>query len=160
MTAEVSNILAQLAVLQREVVDPQSGHPLVAYDNVPYIINTADAPLFVNFAGALVKNEFSGSDERAREFNEVRNYKMNLYHSVFATGVEGEKAGLLTPFFALIYAKFGSYPHLKNLGGVLDARLIADSGMVTLEFAGHSWFGISFTLQVIARTRRLLAEDE
>ena len=160
MTAEVNNVLAQLAIIQREIMNPLTGTPIVAYDNVPYVINSADMPLFVNLAGPLQSNQFSGADEQAREFNEIRNFKMNLYYAAYGTGVEGEKFGLLTPFFPLVYGKFGSYPHLKQLAGTLDARLINDTGMTTLDFSGHKWFAVSFTLQVISKVRRLLDELE
>lgn len=160
MSAEVNDILAQLAVVQRELIDPVSGRAIVAFENVPYIINTADMPLFVNFAGALNRNDVAGSDHEARTFNETRNYTVVLYHSPFGAGVEGEKSGLLSPFFKMVYDKFGAYPHLKNLGGVLDAKLISDSGMATVRFANQDYFGVRFTLQVISKIRRPFGDGE
>lgn len=160
MSAEVNNVLTQIAVIQREIIDPQSSRALVAHENVPYTISAADMPLFVNFVGPLSQNQLMGSDERAREFNEVRAFTMTLYHSPFGSGIEGEKMGLVTPFFSLVYQKFGLYPHLKNLGGVVDAKLVADSGMTVVTFGSQDYYGVRFTLQVTSRVRRLLGEDE
>jgi hypothetical protein len=150
MTAEVPNVLAQLAIIQREVI--------VAFENVPYTISAADMPLFVNYVGPLTQAVVAGSDEEARDFNEVRTYNMVFYHSPFGGGVEGEKMGLLTPFFPLIYAKFGAYPHLKNLAGTLDSKLTGDSGMTLVNFVGQQYFGARFTLQVTSKNRRLLGD--
>ena len=83
---------------------------------------------------------------------------MMLYHSPFGAGVEGEKMGLLTPYFKLVYDKFMSYPHLKQLAGALDSKIVNDSGMTVLEFVGQRYFGVRFTLQVTSKVRRLLAE--
>ncbi len=160
MSAEVQDILIRLAAIQRELIDPVSGLPLVAFDNVPYIVNTADMPLFVNFAGALNRNDVAGSDHEARTFNETRNYTMVLYHSPFGSGVEGEKSGLLSPFFKMVYDKFGAYPHLKNLGGVLEAKLISDSGMTVVRFSNQDYFGVRFTLQVVSKIRRPFGDGE
>ena len=161
MTAEVSNILAQLSVIQREIINPQTGQPIVSFENVPYVINTADMPLFVNFAGPLTNNALIGSDDLARDFNETRIYNMLFYLAPYGTGVEGEKTGLLTPYFSLVYMLFGKYPHLKQLPGALDARLAADSGTSTLqEFIGQKYFGIRFSLQVTSKVRRPLGSDE
>lgn len=160
MSAEVENILPQLASIQREIIDPVSNRAIVAYDNIPYAISVADMPLFLNFAGALTANDIVGSDSEARTFNERRNYRMVLYHSSFGSGVEGEKYGLLAPYFKLVYDKFGAYPHLKNLGGVLDAKLISDGGMQTVQFAGQTYYGISFVLQIISKTRRIYGDGE
>ena len=160
MSAEVHDILARLAVIQREIVDPQSGKTLVAFENVPYTISAVDMPLFVNFVGPLSQNLLMGSDEKAREFNETRTFTMTLYHSPYGSGIEGEKMGLITPFFALVYAKFGLYPHLKNIGGAMDAKLVGDSGMTVVPFVSQEYYGVRFTLQTTSRVRRLLGENE
>lgn len=160
MSAEVQDVLARIAVLQRTLTDPVSGLAVVAFENVPYIINTADMPLFVNYAGALLRNDIAGSDSEARTFNETRNYTMVLYHSPYGAGVEGEKFGLLSPYFKTVYDLFGSYPHLNNLGGVLDAKLTGDGGMATVRFANQDYYGVRFTLQVISKIRRPFAAGE
>jgi len=160
MTAEVNNVLKQLAVIQLEILNPLNNLPIVAYDTVPYVINAADMPLFVNFPGPLVRNDVISSDDRGRDFNEVRTYTMNLYYAPYASGVEGEKTALMVPFFSLVYNKFGQYPHLKQLGGVLDAKLVGDSGTTTLTFIGQQDFAIKFSLQVVSKVRRLLDSRE
>jgi hypothetical protein len=161
MTAEVYEVMAQLAIIQREIIDPLSNKNMISFDNAPYTISVADMPLFVNFPGPLNMNQLAGSDEKGREFNETRIYTMNLFHSAVGTGIEGEKIGLLTPYFHLVYNKFGQYPHLKALAGVMDAKLIADSGINgNLQFSGQKYFGIRFSLQVLSRTRRTLGEGD
>ncbi len=160
MTAEVNNVMAQLATIEAEITDPVSGLAVRSYENVPYTISAADMPLFVNYVGELNNNALTGSDERGREFNETRAYYLNLYHSPYGSGIEGEKMGLLTPYFSMVYTLFGKYPHLKQLPGALDAKIVGDSGMKVLTFAGQQYYGIRFTLQVISKVRRPLGEDE
>ena len=160
MTAEVPNVLAKLAAIQAEILDPQSGRACVSFENVPYTISAADMPLFVNYVGPLTQAVLMGSDSFAREFNEMRTYTMTLFHSPLGAGVEGEKMGLLTLFFPLVYEKFGSYPHLKELAGTLDAKLTGDSGMTIVNFIGQQYFGVRFTLQVTSKNRRTLGEYE
>ena len=157
MTAEVNSVLAQLAALQREIISPDTGQPILAFDNVPYVINTADMPLFINYSGALSSNTLKGSDDLAREFDETRQYIMTLYHSPYAAGVEGEKLAALSGYFSLVLAKFGGHPHLKNLGGIMNALIVSDSGVTSMmQFMGQAYFGIRFILQVTGRTRRPL----
>lgn len=160
MTAEVPNILAQLAEIEKEIVCPETGQLCVAHTNIPYSVTAADMPLFINYVGPLSQSQQMGSDEAGREFNEVRTYLLMLFHSPFGSGVEGEKMRLLTPYFPLVYDTFGRYPHLKQLPGALDARMISDSGMTLLQFNGQQYFGVRFTLQVTSKVRRLLGEYE
>ena len=117
-------------------------------------------PLFVNFVGALTESEMIGSDEDARTFNDTRTYSLTLYHSPYGAGVEGEKMGLLTPYFAKVYDAFAKYPRLKLLGGVLDSAIVADSGMTIVNFVGQQYYGVRFTLSVTSKTRRLLGDYE
>ena len=156
----VDEVMAELAVIEREILDPVSGKAVVAYENVPYTISAADMPLFVNYVGALTNSEMIGSDEDARTYNDTRNYILTLYHSPFGAGVEGEKMGLLTPYFASVYDTFAKYPHLKMLGGVLDSKIISDSGMTIVNFVSQQYYGVRFTLQVTSKTRRLLGDYE
>jgi hypothetical protein len=160
MTAEVPNVLTQLATIQREIIDPSTSRAIVSYENVPYTISAADMPLFVNFVGPLTQAILAGSDEDAREFNEIRTFNMMFFHSPYGAGVEGEKMGLLTPYFPLIYAKFAQYPHLKQLAGTLDSKLTGDTGMTVLSFGGQQYYGVRFALQVTSKNRRLLGEFE
>jgi len=159
MTAEVQNVMAQLAAIETEIVDPVTSGSIYAYPNVPYTISAVDMPLFVNFAKNLISNQVAGSDERGREFQEVRNYDLVLYHSPYGAGVEDEKLGDLQAYFKLVYDKFGGYPHLKQLGGVMDALITQDSGMSIVEFGGQHYFGIRFTLRVTASIRRAFVSD-
>lgn len=157
---EVSVAVAQIATIEREILDPVSGKPIYAYDNIPFVLNVRDMPLFVNFPGPLKGNDLAGSDDRSREFNETRIIYLNLYHSAFATGLEQEKSGLLVPYFALVYSTFGKYPHLKGMAGAMDARLVEDTGTTMLPFNGQQYFGIKFSLRVTTRIRRNLDEAE
>lgn len=159
-TGNVDEVMATLAVIEREILDPVTGRAVVAYENVPYTISAADMPLFVNFVGALTGSEMIGSDEDARTYNDTRSYSLTLYHSPYGAGVEGEKMGLLTPFFARVYDTFAKYPHLKLMGGVVDSKLTADSGMTIVNFVGQQYYGVRFTLSVTSKTRRPLGDYE
>ena len=160
MSADVASILTRLALIEAEILDPATGAAIKAYEEVPFTISSADMPLFINYAGPLIRNELVGSDELAREYQETRNYSLVLYHSNYGSGIEGEKFGLLAPYFELVYAKFGSYPRLNNIGAVVNAVLIADTGMGTVPFMGQAYNGIRFTLQVVSRVRRPFAQGE
>ena len=150
-------VLARLAQIESEIIDPASGSACVSYENVPYAVSVANMPLFLNFIGPLTQKIWEGGDENAREYNEVRNFNVVLYHSAYGSGIEGEKMGLLTPYFELVYAKFDSYPHLNALDGVMDARITSDAGVGTVQFSNQPYYGIRFTLQVTTRVRRVLS---
>ena len=156
----IADVLARIAVIQREIISPDTGAAMVSYDNIPYTISGVDMPLFVNFAKPMTKSDIIGEDAKGRDFNDTRNYDMILYHSGYGQGVEQEKSGALTPYFDLMLNKFGAYPHLKGLPGVLDAQITSDSGSVAVNFVGQSYFGARFTLTVITKVRRPLASLE
>jgi hypothetical protein len=160
MSAEVASVMAQLAVLQREILDPVTGDAITAYANVPYTTSVASMPCFINYAGPLSSNTVIGSDDNAREMREVRMYEMVFYHSAYGSGIEGEKVGLLLPYYQLVYEKFGAYPHLKNLGGIIDAVIASDSGMGTVTFVNQTYYGTRFRLQVTGRVRRVLGTND
>jgi hypothetical protein len=153
-------VLARLAVIQREIISPELNRPVTAYDNVPFTISNMDMPLFINWVKTMTKSDIIGEDAKGRDFNETTNYDMVLYHSSFTAGISQENAGLLTPYFDLVLNKFGSYPHLKGLNGVLDAHIISHSGATTVTFLSQPYNGIRFTLAVIAKVRRPLASLE
>ena len=160
VTPDPDEVLAKLATLQRLIADPASGSAVVAFENVPYTVSAADMPLFVNYVGPLTSSVVISSDHLGRTFNETRTYNMVLYHSPYGAGVEGEKMGLLTPYFKLVYDLFGKYPHLQNLGGIIDAKLANDTGATVVPFAGQNYYGVRFALQVTSKSRRPLGEDE
>lgn len=160
MAADPASVLTRLAVLQRLILDPVTSLPLYAYDNPPYTLETGTMPLFVNYAGPLSDNKAMGSDAKGIDYQETRQFFMVLYLAQYGQGIEGEKYGLCTPYFDLVYAKFGSYPHLNNLGGAMGSKIISDSGGATVPFANQAYYGIRFVLQVMSRVRRTFAAGE
>ena len=158
----IPQVLAALKVIQGEILDPVRGTGIVAFDNTPYTISAADMPLFVNRVKQLTQMRDEGSDGEAREFLETRLYEMVLYHSPYGAGVEGEKTGELTPYFDLVYDKFMSYRTLKNLMGVVDSRIINDSGASIISFASptQQYYAIRFMLQVLTHVHRKLGDNE
>ena len=160
-SADIENILPQIATIEREIINPVIGSGIYVYDDIPYSINTANMPLFINFPGNLVESVVIARNRTARVFKETRDYGLSFFLAGYAQGVEGEKWHKLQPYFKLVYAKFGGYPTLKNLGGVFDARLTADTGMnQLLEFIGQNWFGCKFTLRVVSQVVRTLGDNE
>ncbi len=155
MTAQ---ILSRIAEIEREILSPDTGKVCIAYDNIPGTLTASQMPCFVNYPRQLIKNDLVGSDERGRTFLETRNFGLTLYHSPVGTGANEEKTGLLVPYFELVYSKFGSYPHLKALEGIVDALITNDSGTGTATYSGTEYYAINFNLQVIRRVRRLLDE--
>ena len=160
MSVTVQDILSRTAALERTIISPTSGSALKAYANVPYSITAADMPLFVNFVGNLQQVVLQGSDELAQDFQEIRLYNLVLYLAPYGTGVQGEKFGLLSPYFDLVLAKMQAYPHLNNLPGIVNSRIVSDTGMGVVAFQDTKYFGIRFVLQVTSKTRRLLAAGE
>lgn len=157
MTTSVVTILSQIATLERMITSPDTHRAMKAYDNIPLTIAVAQMPCFINFPKALTENVLVSSDEKGREFHEVRNYSLNLYHSAYGSGINEEKSGLLLPYFEEVYKLFGGYPHLAVLPGIIDARIISDSGVGTANYAGNMYYAISFTLKVTNRVRRTLS---
>lgn len=153
MTAPLSDVLARIALLQRNLIDPVTSVAVQAFDNVPFTISRADMPLFINIVKPLTRNELVGSDDKGRDFNEVRTYDMILYHSPAAGGISEENIGLLTPWFDLVYIEFGKWPHLQQLDGIINALIVTDGGVSVQEFIGQQYYGIRFSLQVTRRTR-------
>lgn len=153
---DTAAVLKQIALIQREIISIETARAIKAYENIPLTMAVAQMPCFVNYPGTMQSNNIVGSDENAREFWEIRDYRMVLYHSAFGTGTNEEKAGLLVPYFELVYAKFGSYPHLKALGGIVDALIVSDSGTGTSNYVGNAYYAISFNLRVTRRVRRIL----
>jgi hypothetical protein len=160
MNPEVDVVLAQIAVVEREMLVVSSGSPIMAYDQTPYSISNANMPLFINFAGGLTGNVLMGSDDKGREFQETRIYSLVLYYAPYAAGIEGEKLAAMVPYFQKTYDLFGSYPHLKQLGGIVSALITSDSGQSVQRFVNQDYFGVRFSLQVVSRVRRLLAAGE
>lgn len=159
-TPDPATILTQLAVIQRLANDPVTGLPIYAYDNPPYAALTSTTmPLFINYVDKMTDAKEMSSDNLGIDYDETWQYKMNLYLAQYGQGVEGEKYGLLTPYFGIIQDLFGAYPHLKALYGVRKAKIIQITGG-TISFADDPYFGIQFVLQVVARTRRLFAKGE
>ena len=64
MSAEVSDVLPRLAVIQREILSPTSGSAIYAYDNVPNTIDMGTMPLFVNLVGPLTNSILISSESR------------------------------------------------------------------------------------------------
>lgn len=159
-TSDVETVLARIALLQRNILDPSTGMAVVAYDNAPYSISAASMPLFVTFVHPLVRNDLMGSDNFGREFNDTRTYDMILYLSPFGTGIEGENLGLLTQWFDAVHSEFGKWPKLKALAGIQSALITADSGASVQEYNGQRYYGIRFTLSVTRRARWLLGEND
>lgn len=157
---DVAGVLTQIATLQRMIIAPETSRPVKAYDAIPLTIAVAQCPCFVNFPKNLVENRLVGSDQSGREFWEIRNYALNLYHSSFGTGANEEKSGLLVPYFELVYALFGKYPHLNSLPGIVDAILTSDTGVGTATYVGNSYYAISFILKVTTRVRRPLSMSD
>lgn len=160
MTASVPSIMAQIAVIQRLIVDPATSRAAVAFDNVPYTLSRADMPAFVTFIKPLIRNTLAGSDDTGRDFDDTRTYDMILYHSPFGTGISEEKIGDLTPWFDLVYTEFSKWPHLKQTAGVVDALIVNDGGAGVHSFIGQQYYGIRFTLQIIRRSRWLLGKGD
>jgi hypothetical protein len=159
MTGRVTDVLIKIAEIEREVINPVSGSPALAYDNIPTTISGAQMPCFVNFPKNLASVEELGSGETGRENMEVRNYELRFFLSP-AAGAEEEKSGLLTPWFELVIAQMGLYPHLKGEPEVVKARLLADMGTVQVPWADQHYIGTVFQLQVTRRVFRPYNESE
>jgi hypothetical protein len=156
----MTDVLTRIAVIEREIISPDTGGNMIAHDNPPKTTSQMDMPLFINLAKNMIKSDIIGEDERGRDFNETTNYDLLMLHSSFSAGVEGEMNAAMVPYVDLALNKFGSYPHLKGLSGVLDAQIMTHSGPTTINYIGQPYNGVRFTLQVITKVRRLLASLE
>lgn len=160
-SADVVTVLASIAAIQRNIIDPVSSGSIVAYDNAPYTISAANMPLFITLIKPLTRNELrSEGDGFGRDFIDTRSYDMILYHSPYGSGIDEEKIGLLSPWFDLVYTEFGKWPHLNDTDGIIDALIVADSGASVQEYVGQKYYGIRFSLQVKRRTRKLLGKGD
>jgi hypothetical protein len=160
MTTGVSEILTRIATLERLITSPETTRAVKCYDQIPYTLSSAQCPAFINFPKGLIENRLVGSEDAEREFWEIRNYSLVLYHSSYGKGANEEKSGLLVPYFELVYDLFGRYPHLDSMSGVIDAQITTDSGVGISTYVGNQFFAVSFNLRVTTQVRRLLASAD
>lgn len=117
-----------------------------AYAQAPLSLPDSDLPAFVNFTGAAThESRVGGADVDA----ETRQYLMRLYVRKSGQGIEGEAERLCEPYFDLVRDAFMARPGLEQLDHVQLARLLGDSGVSALSYAGEMYIGIEFRLQVM-----------
>lgn len=112
---------------------------------MPNSIPPSDLPFFGNFTGQAAYGRQQGSDLDIV----TRSYTMRLFVAELGQGIPGEIERLCEPFFESVRDKFDGLPRLDNLNGVRDAKILSDSGAGVLQYAGETFIGIEFKLQVI-----------
>jgi hypothetical protein len=152
--------MAAIAAQETQIISPDFGSALYAFDTVPLVNSVGNMPCFINFPGRLIENRLIGSDERGREFNETRMWDLVLYHSPVGSGTPEEKSGLLIPYLELVLNQFGAHPRLAGTQGVREVLITGDSGVGVVEFMQNQYWGIRFQLRVVRQVRRLLAESD
>lgn len=162
MSADVSDVLPRLAEIERELLNPISGLPVIAYDSAPFSLNSADLPAWVNLPGPAVVDwdMRAGEDSLYKEGYETRQYNCLLHIVSAAAGIPGEAFAACEPYFALGRQVLESHQSLKDLGGISSVRLLGDDGTIRLPYAGVDYLGIRFRLQIIGRVRVKIAQGE
>jgi hypothetical protein len=162
MAADVPDVLAQLAIIEPEVIDPITHKPVLAYPSAPFSLNLNDLPAFVNLPGPMAEDwEIkAGEDAFAKEGYETRTYFCYLYVAGAATGTPGEAFALVEPYFSLGRNMFESHQSLKNLAGIQRVIFQGDEGTQVLTYAGQPYYAIRFRVQIIGRVRVTLAQGE
>lgn len=137
----VVTVKARLARIQGKIAGVRR-----SYAQAPLSLPDSDLPCFVNFSGAATHDSrIGGADVDA----ETRQYLMRLYIKQLGQGIDGEAERLCEPFFDLVRDTFMGRPGLEQLNNVQWARLLGDSGAGVMAYAGTSYIGIEFRLQVM-----------
>lgn len=130
-----------------------------AYENAPDSIPATDLPAFINLPGPeqLVGE---GGDDEIGEGLSTRTYYGVLLVAPFGTGISGEKFGDTTPFFARVRDTMMRYQAL-GLANALRLIYRGDSGVLAdIQYAGASYYGIRFTVDITGRFRVNYAAGE
>ena len=162
MAADVPSILARLATIEPEVLNPINSVPTYAYASVPFSLNTNDLPSWVNLPGPMVEDweVRVGEDSQAKEGLETREFHCTLYIAPAAAGKDGELFAVTEPYFALCRDMFQSHQSLKALDGIQRVNVLGDGGSQVLPFAGVPYYAIRFRVQIVSRVRVALATGE
>lgn len=148
----VVTVKTRLAEIQAKIAGVKR-----AYAQAPLSLPDSDLPAFVNFTGeATHESRIGGADVDA----ETRQYRMRLYIERSGQGIDGEAERLCEPFFDLVRDAFMARPGLEQLDNVQVARLLGDSGVSALTYAGEPYIGIEFRLYVMELVRVTYAEKD
>lgn len=148
----VVTVKTRLATIQAAITGVKR-----AYAQAPLSLPDSDLPCFVNFTGAAThESRVGGADVDA----ETRQYLMRLFIKKSGQGIDGEAERLCEPFFDLVRDTFMARPGLEQLNSVQLARLLGDSGVNALVYAGEQYIGIEFRLQVMELLRVTYAEKD
>ena len=162
MSADVTSVLPQIALIEREIINPLTGLPLKAYDSAPFSLSSNDLPCFVNLAGPMTEDwdVRAGEDDLVKEGYENRVYLCTLYIVAGGAGIPGEAYALCEPYFALTRNTLQSHQSLKNLPGIQRVYFLGDDGARVRSYGGQEYYSIAFRLQIIGRVRVTYATGE
>jgi hypothetical protein len=148
-------------VVLRELAKVEAGISGVigAYESAPDSIPATDLPAFINLPGPeqLVGE---GGDDEIGEGLSTRTYYCVLIVAPFGTGISGEKFGDVMPFFTRVRDTFMRYQAL-GLANALRLVYRGDSGVLAdIQYAGNSYYGIRFSVDIAGLFRVNYAQYE
>lgn len=110
---------------------------------VPRSIAAADLPLALVLTGPA---SYSAVGALTDVDLPTRTYIVRLYVAAIAAGADGEIEALVEPFFDSVPAAIAANPRLTRT--CLGARVIRDTGVGVLNFAGQAYLGTEFSVEV------------
>lgn len=149
-------IKTRLAELQRTVVGVMR-----AYTDAPSSLPHADLPIFLNFIGPAT---YAPLGETLAE--ETRTFIMRLYVKPIQSGFDGEAEAAVTEYLAAARDVFIAHPKLGKgiLGSALDfverADFLGDNGVSVLPYAGETFIGAEFRINVVIVVPHAIAKFE
>lgn len=131
------------------------------YAGRPNDTSPARLPSFVILtdAGEYDYDQMGGSDMAYI----TRQYRLVLLVASWAVGMELASEGLCRPFFAAVEEAFLDRQSLDNprgqnyLNSVQWAKLLSDTGIISITLAGVAYAGVQWALEVKELRRRVFA---
>ncbi len=134
----IATVKAALAAVLEQV----AGIRKAAY-RVPRSLAPADLPLALVLTGPATY-EAVGAPTAADL--QTRTYLVRLFVAHISAGADGEIEAAVEPFFQSVPAALAADPRLGRT--VLQARVVRDEGVRTLEFIAQEYLGTQFHVEV------------
>lgn len=160
--ANVDEVLAQLATISREIINPISQQPITTYENAPFSVSPGDEPAIVWLPGPMAENwDTLGESETYIAGLETRDYIGLLLVKPKGQGLSGEAFSLVTPYFAQLHDVLESHQTLAGLAGIQSVNYRGDDGVHgDLEYAGLAYYGTRAHLRIVSVTQVKIAQGE
>lgn len=141
--AEVDQVLVQLGLIGKEIINPVNGKPITTYENAPFSVAVGDEPAIVWLPAPMAEDWNTGGESETWITGlEQRDYVGLMLVKGIGQGLSGEAFGMVTPYFKLLRDAYEAHQTLKGLAGVLKVLYMGDDGVhANIQYAGIDYYG-------------------